>query len=383
MQNIRFVFLLVALFFAGTTEGSAQYYPLNNFWLSPQLTAPTAMAGNNYHQVAAHYAKQAFGENLGYRSLLLSGQFPVYVKRNTQIGTLGINLMRDESGSSYLFSTSGVMLSYLYDVSLSSRHHLVGGVQGGYFGRRVDWNRVTTEDQYVDGSHDPLLPHGEVFDNEESTALTTNVGVAYYLADRAGEEIFHVGVGIQNLNKGRFVYLETDKNQAEPVKWVVYSTLRLISNPSFEVASHVYWRQENQLYDLVGGLLLKKGLNPRERVSKDHLGVGVYYSPDQTGTFALQLLRANWLMAIGYSMPFGNNVPRNLQSTAEVTLGWRLERPNSSRAYNSRAYKRKGAGGQVKKKLPWKGNKKFSHQKVKKKGAWKSKKSLPWKKNEP
>ncbi|WP_225000322.1 PorP/SprF family type IX secretion system membrane protein [Cesiribacter sp. SM1] len=364
MHFIRSVLFAGALFLLISPRAFAQYATPNSFWLNPQLTAPTAMASYNYQQVSAHYRQQSLVNNIRSRSMVLSGQFSMYGKRNTQFGTIGLNLMRDESGSSYLFSTSGAMFSYNYDVSLSSRHHLVAGVQGGYFSRSIDWNKVTTSSQYNNGQFEPGINHGENFTDYRSHTYTTNVGLAYYLADMRGEQLFHIGLGMINANKGRFTYLDNDENQAEPVRWVAYSQFRVFSSPSFEVVSDVYWQQESGVSDFMGGLQLRRSINPRETVSDEHLGLGLHYSPDHAATLSMQLMKPNWLLGLSYSMPFGNQQLQNVQNVAEVTLGWRMQRPGKRGSFYGGGSRGK-MPYQAKKTAPWQPNKKAPSYKFK------------------
>ena len=338
----------------------AQYTIPISFWLSPQFTAPTAMSGSDDLQINSHYQKQALGGNIDGRSMIISGQFPLYGKRGARYGQLGISGIRQEHGASYLFSTTGAMLSYNYTVNLSEQHHLVAGVQGAYSSRRIDWRKVTTSNQFSDGQIKPELPHGETYLDYKSAAFTTNVGLGYFVTDRRGEQTFHLGAGMINANKGRFTYLENDQNQAEPVRWVVYSKVRLIRNVSYELVSNMYWQRERAFGDFVGGLQLNKGINPRKSVIDEHLGIGLYYSPDHTGTVAMQLAKQNWLMGVSYSMPFGNKNLQNIQNAAEVTIGWRMPHAGKKRSYyNSRNWGRKPLyqsksifSGQAKKRSP-------------------------------
>lgn len=316
-----------------STNTLAQYATPISFWLNPQFTAPTAMSAGNYNQLNAHYQKQGLAGSLGSRSMILSGQLSLSNRRNAHYGTLGLNIMRQEVGASYLLATTGALLSYNYTVGLSSRHHLVGGVQAGYFSRGIDWSKVTTGSQIRDGEINPGLDHGEVYGSPKSSAFTTNIGLAYYLADALGGQRFHLGAGMINANKGRFTYLENDDNQAEPLRWIVYSKLRLISTPFYELATNMYWQQENKMQDVVAGLQLNKGINPRRTVAEEHLGLGLYFSPDKTGTLGLQLKRQSLLLGISYSMPFGNGELHGIQNAAEVTLGWRMQRASPRNAY--------------------------------------------------
>ena len=310
------------------------------------------MAGNNAYQVSVHYRRQGFEESTGYRTYLLSAQIPVYSRTNTPFGTLGVNVLRDESGSSYLFSTSGIMLTYLYDATISQRHHLVGGVQGAYYRRKIDWSSVTTKNQFINGGFDPAMNTGEEFSDDPGQAFFTNVGLAYYLTDFKGDQIFHIGTALTNANSGSFTYLMNPEIQSVPRTMASYAHVRLLSNPYFEVVSDLYWRNQNKVNDLTGGVRVRKGTVPRANVADQHIGVGFYYTQDHTGIIALQLIQPNWLIGISYDLVFGNDPLQKMQNAVEVSLGWRAIRSDKINKYNSRKYRRKLPWNN-KKKLPW------------------------------
>lgn len=352
MRFFKHVVFLGIISLLAVTNAFAQQPGFSNFWLTPQLTAPTAMAGNDAYQVSAHYRRQGFEESAGYRTFLLSGQFPLYSRTNTPFGTVGVNVMQEESGSSFLFSSSGIMLSYMYDVAISRQHHLLGGVQGGYYGRRVDWSKVTTNNQYVDGHFDPAFDSGEQFSDDPSHAFLVNVGLGYYLADEQGEPLFHVGAALANANNGSFNYVLTNENQSVPKAFLAYAHLRLLSNPSYQIVTDMYLRNERNVRDFVGGFQLRKGTKPRAKVSDNHLGIGLYYSQDQTGTLALQMIQPNWLLSIGYDLVFGDEPWQNMQNAVEVSLGWRAIRSGKDRRTNPGNYRKK-LPWKKKRKLPW------------------------------
>lgn len=353
MQFFRLIISIAVFILISSTITLGQLPTFSGFWLTPQLTAPTAMAGDDAYQVSAHYRRQGLGEGVGYRTYLLSGQIPFYNRENTHFGTLGVNVMRDESGSSYLFNTSGLMLTYLYDASIARRHHLVGGVQAAYYWRKIDWSSVTTSNQFVNGGFDPALNPGEQFSDDPSQAFLTNVGLAYYLTNYEGDQQFHIGAAITNANSGSFTYLTNPESQSIPRYLVGYAHLRLMSNAEFDVVSDLYWRNERKVNDLTGGFRLRKGTSLRESVADNHLGIGLYYSQDHTGILAMQLIQSNWLLGVSYDMVFGNKPLRNMQNAVEVSLGWRAVRANKAKKYNPRKSRRT---------LPWKNNKKLPWQ---------------------
>ena len=309
------------------------------------------MAGSDAYQLTAHYRRQGFEGGNGYRTFLLSGQLPLYNRRNTQLGTLGVNLMRDESGTSYLFSTTGAMLTYLYDATIARGHHLVGGVQGAYFWRKIDWSQVSTSNQFVNGSFDPSLSSGENFSEDPGKAFITNVGLAYYLTNFEGEQLFHIGAALTNANSGSFTYLMNPESQSVPRRMLLYSHVRLMSTPYFDVVSDLYFRNERQVNDLLGGFRLRKGMSPGTKIADSNLGLGLYYSQDHTGVLALQLIQPNWLIGISYDMVFGNKPLQNMQNAVEVSLGWRALRGGGTNYHPSKS--RRKLPWKKKRKLPW------------------------------
>lgn len=352
MQFLRLIISISFFILISSTLSFGQLPTFSGFWLTPQLTAPTAMAVHDAYQVSTHYRRQGSEESTGYRTFLLSGQIPFYDSENTHFGTLGLNVMRDESGSSFLFTTSGLMLNYLYDATIARRHHLVGGVQGAYYWRKIDWSSVTTSNQFVNGGFDPALSSGEHFSDDPSQAYLANVGLAYYLTDYEGNQQFHIGAALTNANSGSFTYLTNPESQSIPRSLVGYAHIRLMSNPQFDVLSDLYWRNENKANDLIGGFRLRKGTNIRENVTDNHLAVGLYYSQDHTGILALQMVQPNWLIGISYDMVFGDKPLRRMQNAVEVSLGWRTVRADKDKKYNPRKSRRK-LPWKNKKKLPW------------------------------
>ena len=345
MQFFRLILSIMLFMFICGTEAFAQLPTFSGFWRTPQLTAPTAMAGNNAYQVTAHYRRQGFEESTGYRTFMLSGQMPLYTRTNTHFGTLGANLLRDETGSSYIFTTTGAMLTYLYDARLSSRHHLVGGVQGSYYWRKVDWSKVSTSNQYVNGHYDPAIGSGEEFSDDPGQAFLGNVGLAYYLTDSEGNQLFHLGAAYTNINNGSFTYLKNSKDQAVPQMLVGYAHVRLYSNSYFDVVSDLFWRSHQAVNDWVGGVRLRKGTGKRLSIADSHLGAGIYYSQDQSGIISLELVQPKWLFGISYDMVFGNDPLQKMQNAVEVSLGWRgLGRKDR---------------GPNRRKLPWEGKNKL------------------------
>lgn len=324
MNTIKKTLLTIAGIAGLSLSAEAQTQNLSQYWLAPQLNTPTAFGSSDYLQVSAHYRRAAIAEDLGFTTSILSAQLPVY-SGDRRMGTAGLNLIRETSGQLDLLATTGVMASYSYDVQLSSQHHLLGGIQAGYFSRRLNWDKVTTDTQWQYGQYIGGAT-GEGFSNERSSLFQANIGLGYYLTDAQGKKKLELGLGANNVNRGRFTYLSEDGNEAEPLRITAYASYKAVDKGSFDLSPMLRWQQEDGLSDYMGGLLLRKSLKEGGSMAVNHLGLGAFYSPEQTTVLALQLSQPSYQLAISYDLATGEGLNQRTRNAVEVSLAWRLNK---------------------------------------------------------
>lgn len=311
------------LLLAGSAK--AQLPTLSQFWLAPQLNTPAAVGGNDYMQVNAHYRRQSLSEDIQYQSFVLAAQLPLYYSSGKRLGTAGLMLLQDRTGPQQALVTNGALASFTYDVSLSSKSHLLGGVQFGYFMRSFNWSKVSTDAQWQWGNYNPDLSVGENFSDERSGALQTNVGLGYYLIGADGSNSFQFSAGAYNLNRGRFTYLSDGRSEALPLLIAASATGVALRHASYDVSPMLRWQLEAGVHSLSGGALIRKGLKDGVSTESSHLGLGVLYRSQQAGSFTLQFAQPSFVLAIGYDIAFGK-ASAEARNAVEATLSWRLNK---------------------------------------------------------
>lgn len=113
---------------------------------------------------------------------------------------LGLVLLNDEAGIGGLTTTQiNLSAAYLYKLTNDSSLIAKGGLQLGYAGKRVDFNRFSFDRQYNGRQFDGSLSSGEDFDRNSFSYLNMAVGVGleYILENR---KKFNFGFAAFNLN---------------------------------------------------------------------------------------------------------------------------------------------------------------------------------------
>ena len=304
-------------------QAAAQTQQFSQYWLTPQFNMPTAIGVSDYQQISAHYRRQSIAEDLGFTTYALSGQLPIF-SGERKIGVAGLSLIRETSGNLNLLATTGVQAGYTHNVSLSSNHFLLGGVQAGYFSRSLNWDDVTTDTQWQFGQYIGGET-GENFQNGRSGLFQVNVGLGYLFTNAKQQPILELGVGGSNVNRGSFTYLENNDNEAEPLTLSAYANWTALNTESFSLSPMVRWQQQESVNEYMGGLMFRKAFSG-ETIEENHLGIGAFYSPEKTTVLALQYAQPKFLLGISYDLATGENLNSRTRNAVEVSFALRLNK---------------------------------------------------------
>ena len=191
--------LFVALLMAG--EAGAQSYHFSQFFSTPLLTNPanTGFTEGPY-RLASNFRSQGMQGGNAFFTGYISGD--VSPLRNTLAqghkAGLGLYIMNDQSLGGAL-QTNTIGLSAAYSVALDEYgdHNIGVGFQGTYNQRRIDYSKLTFENQYGPGGYNPALPVGEILDYTNKHFMDVNAGIAYnaLLEDRS----FFAGFSVYNI----------------------------------------------------------------------------------------------------------------------------------------------------------------------------------------
>jgi type IX secretion system PorP/SprF family membrane protein len=162
MNSTLIKFLSIMLIcITGLSEMYAQDIHFSQYYANPLQQNP-AMAGAVYGMEASMlYKDQWRAVSSPYKTFAASYDVRFETKRN-QGGYLagGINLFSDHAGDSKM-GTTQANASIAYHVRLNKYNRFGGGLQLGYFQRKLDYNNLQWGDQFDGVNYNPSLPNGE------------------------------------------------------------------------------------------------------------------------------------------------------------------------------------------------------------------------------
>ena len=195
----RIIILFYSVMIAGLAE--AQSYHFSQFFSTPLLTNPanTGFTEGPY-RLASNFRSQGMQGGNAYFTGYISGDISPFrnvLAKNNKAG-LGLYIMNDQALGGAL-QTNTVGLSGAYSVALDEYgdHNIGVGFQGTYNQRRIDYSKLTFENQYSPGGYNPGAPVGEPLDYTNKHFMDVNAGIAYnaLLEDRS----YFFGASVYNI----------------------------------------------------------------------------------------------------------------------------------------------------------------------------------------
>ncbi len=190
-------------------------------------------------------------------------------------GWLGIggSILRDEAGSGSLTSTK-VFGSIAYHQMLGLSSLISTGFNLGWVSQRVDFTKLTFDDQWNKDFFDATLPSNEPFAYSSVGYFDLQAGVnyAFFPSESA---YFNAGFSAMHINRPRESFFSnSDVNVRVPVRYTVFLNGSFKVNEQWIVNPNVYVSKMTNTYEVV------MGLNTHYNLSGDgntQLIAGLYY----------------------------------------------------------------------------------------------------------
>jgi type IX secretion system PorP/SprF family membrane protein len=184
---------------------NSQSYHFSQFYSTPLLNNP-ALTGytDGPYRIATNFRSQWQMGGSPYTTASLSADFsPLrnHLAEGNRLG-IGISLLTDQSLNGAL-QTNSISLSTAYNLTLDydGAHHLGLGLQGSYHQRRIDFTKLTFENQYLTGGFSQNIPVAESYSQNAKAYIDLNTGLLYnYSSD--GKSFF-ASLGAYNLLQHR------------------------------------------------------------------------------------------------------------------------------------------------------------------------------------
>lgn len=180
---------------------SAQSYHFSQFFSTPLLTNP-ANTGftEGLYRFSSNIRSQGTSGGSAYFTGYFSGDISPLRSHLTagHKAGLGLYVMNDRALSGAV-QTNAIGASAAYHVGLDAYgEQSIGlGVQGTYNQRRIDYSRLSFENQYGPGGYNPSLPIGEPLDFQRKKFFDLNAGIIYNAS--LEHKSFFAGFAVYNI----------------------------------------------------------------------------------------------------------------------------------------------------------------------------------------
>lgn len=213
--------LTVISFMVLALTAQAQDIHFSQYFSAPLILNP-ALTGsfNADFRVAANFRDQSFKQDYGVSPgtyLTFAGSFDASLFKKKlkydQFG-VGVAFFNDRAGSGALTTTS-VLASVAYHkvVDRFARHSITLGLQAGFFQKRIDFTKLTFEDQFNgDDGFDPLAANNENID--QSSFIAPDLGFGVLWRSRFGKKVnVYVGGSYTHITQPKQSFLGDDDSR--------------------------------------------------------------------------------------------------------------------------------------------------------------------------
>ena len=270
----KFIFLFGMLGWIGN-EAQGQSYHFSQFFSTPLLTNPahTGFIEGPY-RIASNFRSQGMSGGspifTGYLSADIS-PLRNSLEQGNKAG-IGIYVMNDKALNGAL-QTNSVGMSVAYNIGLDAygEYSLGVGMQGTYHQKRLDFSKLTFENQYGGGGYDPALPIGESFNMTNRNYFDANAGIMYnaLLEDRS----FFAGISVYNILRHKENMLAEEFKM--PTRLMVQAGMQLfVGDYSKIYASLTNMSQAKANETTVGAAY---GLQLTDQNVKNEINLGMWY----------------------------------------------------------------------------------------------------------
>lgn len=275
---VKYLFQLSTILIALAQNAFAQDLHFSQYFNSPLLINPanTGFIPEGDYRVGANYRKQwASVTTNPYRTFNVFGDAQLFGDRfeNGWIG-IGGSVLRDVAGSGNLTSTKTYgSIAYHQAVGLGSL--VSAGFNVGWVNKRIDFTKLTFDNQWNGKFFDISLPAGEAFAVNQTNYFTLQAGVnyAYYPNDNT---YLNLGVSVSNINRPKESFFNSntiDERIAPRYTAFVNGSFKAGDN-TWIINPNVYVSKMSTAWEIVAGANAQRNLSGD---GSSQLILGAYY----------------------------------------------------------------------------------------------------------
>ncbi len=208
----KFIYRIAFIIMIGFQTASAQDLHFSQYFNSPLLINPanTGFIPDGDYRLGINYRNQwASITNNPYKTMSAFGDVQLFGDRfeNGWVGVGGA-LLRDAAGSGNLTSTRAFG-SVAYHQALGLGSLLSAGFNVGWVNKRVDFAKLTFDNQWNGKFFDLTAPSGEAFSTNQINYVSLQAGLNYAYFPNENTYL-NAGVSVSNINRPRESFFTTD-----------------------------------------------------------------------------------------------------------------------------------------------------------------------------
>ena len=335
----------IALLLLLQWSATAQDFNMTQYHYTPLLTNPAMVASTNDRQIFLNYRNQPNVADENYRFFMASGTYSL-INKNTQKrwGGIGLGFVNDQNGT--FLQTNGLTGAFAYNIELGShflgkksdtyysknwgKHHLSFGAQGGYFQRSINFDNLTTDSQFLNGTINPNAGLGEDAANTSQSYFTASGGMMWYAEDTLGQMKAYLGVSLHNINEpNRSFFNEVEDRIRRKITvtggWRVWENEKFSVIPNFRWVNRTGNNQINAGAWLFASPFLLGQVAPYFKDAK--VGVGAWYNLNEAIVASLEFHKPSYFVAFNFDWPTAESSTLwQGNSVFEITVGFKFKR---------------------------------------------------------
>lgn len=266
------IFILIVV-----KQTAAQDPHFSQFYSAP-LSVNPAYTGvfNGDIRIIANHRQQWFNTNSHYSTTTLCADGKIKQKEIELQNPLnaGIMFMNDYSlNEAFKSIYASATASYHVPIDQDGFKSFGAGLSVAYGSRRVDFSRLTFDEQFAGNGFDVTLPTGEQALTNMKPFVSVGAGILYLYNNKEEGTFFDIGVSGYHFNKPKQTVLQDDKE---------YLPIRLSAQCSFQrylqsdvlLNLRLLYQRQAEIEYILGGFSLAKLLG---RDNQQMAGFGCWY----------------------------------------------------------------------------------------------------------
>lgn len=300
---IRFLLIPFAFLFIFPSLIFSQDPHFTQIGNAPMYVNPGMLAMKSDLQVIANFRSQWI-----YQTINVSGIYPFLKKDSTQRrwGGVGASLFNDQAGTGGILQTNGVMAGFAYNLDLKNETYLSGGVQLGFFQKKITDHKLTSGNQFDNGVYNPSGDLGIDVKSDGVGLIDAGAGILFY-KNQEDKMRFYAGISLFHLTQPN----ESFTNEKSPLPMKISFTggvkaFNIIKN--VEVIPSLLYTNQSAAQEINIGSHVKYNFEAASGLIKDgYLAFAGWYRLNDAFNLGLEMGLSNYTIGFSYDMNVSGN----------------------------------------------------------------------------